>query len=59
LNSGGVWSVGQNYSTDNTWSWDTSSVAAGNYRVLVHVRNLGSTASYEAYRVIDYVVSSS
>ena len=56
LNSGAVWTVGQDYSTNNTWTWDPSLLPGGSYKVVVHVRNVGSTAGWEAYEVLNYVI---
>jgi hypothetical protein len=57
LKSGGVWTVGQNYSTNNTWTWDTSTLPADSYHVAVHVRNVGSTAQMEADAGVHYVLA--
>jgi hypothetical protein len=44
----GAWSIVQDYSTDSTWTWDTSVEIAGDYLVAVHSRNVGSAVPSEA-----------
>jgi hypothetical protein len=56
LRSGGVWAIAQDYSTSNTWTWDTTGLTADSYGVVVYVRSVGSTAGYEAARFINYVL---
>ena len=46
LNSGGVWTVVQDYSSSNQWTW--TNPAAGSYQVSVWARSAGSTADSEA-----------
>jgi hypothetical protein len=43
----------QDYSSDNTWVWDTSG-AEGDYLISVWVRNAGSSNSWEAWDQIPY-----
>ena len=50
----GTWTTPQLYSTTSTWSWNTTGLAAGTYRVVVWVRNVGSTATYETYAFKDF-----
>src|SRR5256885_3221785 len=45
---GAAWGVVQNYGSLATYSWDTTGFALGDYGVEVDVRNVGSTAGYEA-----------
>ncbi|MBE0618929.1 MAG: hypothetical protein IH608_13555, partial [Proteobacteria bacterium] len=52
----GVWSTPQTYSTTPTWPWNTTGLTAGTYRVVVWVRNVGSTAQYETYAFVDYLL---
>jgi hypothetical protein len=51
---GGAQVLVRSYSSLANWSWNTSGLAAGTYRVAVLARNVGSTKSYEAYRVISF-----
>jgi hypothetical protein len=44
--SGSGWSIAQDYSATNTYSWAPS---AGSHAVQVYVRNAGSTATYNSY----------
>jgi photosystem II stability/assembly factor-like uncharacterized protein len=53
---GGSWTIKQNYSTSNTFTWNTTGLPAGTYGVEVDVRNQGSTVSYEAVKTISYVL---
>ena len=57
LKANGVWSSRQGYSTTNTWTWDTSGATTGTYGVQVYVRNVGSSAKYEATKTLSYVLS--
>jgi parallel beta-helix repeat protein len=52
----GVWSVSQPYSATPTWTWNTTGLATGTYRLVVWVRNAGSSATYEAFSFQDYVL---
>jgi hypothetical protein len=51
---GGTLTPVRNYSTTATWAWSTSSLAAGTYQVVVRARNVGSSVTYEAYRVVSH-----
>ncbi|MCM2264092.1 MAG: DUF4214 domain-containing protein [Desulfuromonadales bacterium] len=44
----------QDYAADATWEWATSGRAAGDYQVVVHARNTGSTAAVEASDTLAY-----
>jgi hypothetical protein len=44
------------YSTRAYISWDTSSVASGKYTLGVYVRNSGSTAEYQAFKSLPFVI---
>jgi FtsP/CotA-like multicopper oxidase with cupredoxin domain len=55
-NSAGVWSVQQAYSATSSWTWNTAGLPTGNYRGVVWVRNAGSSATYEAFDFLDYVL---
>ncbi len=45
---GQTWSIGQNWSAANTWTWQP--LTAGTYSIQVWVRNAGSVATYDAWR---------
>ena len=47
----------RSYSTTATWTWNTASVAAGTYQVMVYARKKGSLAAYEATQTIDYTLT--
>ncbi|BEH11541.1 hypothetical protein GSUET_31530 [Geobacter sulfurreducens subsp. ethanolicus] len=53
----GAWSTPQAYSSTATWAFNTTGKAAGTYLVEVAVRAAGSTASFEAYKNVSFVVS--
>ncbi|MHB8708787.1 MAG: hypothetical protein ACYC9I_07920, partial [Desulfuromonadales bacterium] len=55
-NPAGVWVTAQNYAPAATWTWATTGLAAGTYQVVVHARNVGSTAAYEAYTSLNYAL---
>jgi len=44
------------YSPSSTFTWDTSAVSAGNYVIVVYVRNAGSPALMEAKNSLTYSV---
>lgn len=52
---GGAYVRVQDYSTNNTYNWLPT--AAGSYKINVHVKDQSSSKSYDAYKVIDYVVT--
>lgn len=43
----GGWTMKQDYSTTNTWTWSTTGLALGTYRIEVDARNLGSNVPYD------------
>jgi hypothetical protein len=58
----GAWTVVQNYSTSNTFSWTSTSSpintsAPGTYLLEVDIRNQGGTDSYETVKGITYVLT--
>jgi len=57
LKTGGVWTEVQQYSLTNTWIWNTNGAEAGTYGVQVYVRNVGSSAKYEAVKNLSYILS--
>ena len=54
----GLWSVGQAYSGNPSWVWDTTGATPGVYIVQVWARSAGSTASYEAWAGVYYSIVS-
>jgi hypothetical protein len=53
----GHWATVQNYPGSGTFSWSTSSLAAGTYQLGVWARQSGSSASYEAYSFVTYTLT--
>jgi hypothetical protein len=53
----GTWSVGQAYSGNSSWTWDTTGLGTGTYTIQVWARSIGSLAAYEAYRSISYTLN--
>jgi len=56
IKTGGVWAVVQDYSTTNTFDWNTTGLTPGTYRAQVNVRNVGSSAKSEAVLGMGYVI---
>ncbi len=54
LRTAGTWATVQDYSTSNTWSWDTTGYQSGEYMVGVQVRNMGDLTAYPAETSITY-----
>lgn len=52
---GGIWNLGQAYSSSNTWTWTPSK--AGSYSMQVWVKNAGSTAAWDAYNGYSFNVT--
>lgn len=51
----GGWTVTQNYSTSDTWTWAPAETSAlGTYRIEVDARNLGSSSSYDTYAIMSF-----
>jgi len=48
-NTSGSWTLAQDYSASNTYTWTPGYGDAGSYTLQVWVRSAGSTASYEAW----------
>jgi len=48
-NSTGSWTLAQDYSASNTYTWTPGYADVGSYTLQVWVRSAGSTASYEAW----------
>ncbi|MQR94795.1 SpoIID/LytB domain-containing protein [Fictibacillus phosphorivorans] len=51
----GVWTVAQEYSPLNTFNWTPS--VSGDYKFSVHVKDAGSSKSYDDYGTLDYKIS--
>jgi hypothetical protein len=58
LAPGGSWTIAQPYSSNATFNWTTTGLAAGTYHYSVWVRDAGSGASYDAYTGNTYVLTS-
>src|SRR5512146_1720083 len=54
-----TFAAAQAYSNINTWTWDTTGVAPGQYEVIVLARAAGSSAAFEATQTILYTIASS
>jgi hypothetical protein len=46
---GGGWTVAQDYSSSNTWTWNTSGLASGTYTLDVYARDASSSAAYDTH----------
>jgi len=58
FNDGVAWSLVQDYSSSEIWSWDTTGLTPGTYAVQVNVRSAGSTfLPYEASTSLNYVLT--
>jgi len=58
LPPGGSWSLKQDYSSTATWSWSTTSLAAGTYQVCVWVRTAGTTpVNGDTYKIVSYTIN--
>ncbi len=54
----GAWSVGQAYSSNASWTWNTTGLGIGAYTIQVWVRSAGSTAPYEAWTGVQFTLNS-
>jgi len=50
----GAWTVGQDYSTANTFAWNTAALTTGNYELTVRIRNQGQTAYFQVAPLVSY-----
>lgn len=57
LAPGGSWTQVQPYGTGNTFVWDTTSAAVGTYQFEVWIEAQGSSAPYEAYAGLSFVIT--
>jgi spore germination protein YaaH/P2-related tail formation protein len=55
--TGGTWAIVQDYGASSTFSWSTTTKAAGTYYLEVDVRDTGSTAVYETVANITFAIS--
>jgi hypothetical protein len=53
----GQWSVGQAYSGNPVWQWNTTGIDTGTYPIQVWAKSAGSTAAYEAWAGITYLIN--
>jgi len=56
-NTAGTWSVARNYTTAASWTWNTTGLVSGLYRIEVWVRNVGSTFAWEAFKNMNYTLN--
>jgi len=54
---GGSWTIAQAYGSSASYSWDTTGASAGTHQFQVWARAQGSSASYEAFSVVTYVIT--
>ena len=54
-----TYTVGQEYSTSNTFAWNTAGLAPDTYTIVVYVRNAGSFLPSEAYKFLSYAIVAS
>jgi hypothetical protein len=54
-----TFAAAQAYSEINSWTWNTTGVAPGQYEVIVLARAAGSSAAFEATQTILYSISAS
>lgn len=53
---GGRWTIVQDYGSGATFSWNTTGLAAGTYRVEVDVRDTGASATYETVAWFSFTI---
>jgi hypothetical protein len=56
LYNGQAWGEAQAYSSANTWTWDTTTIAPGTYNIRANVRNAGEDSPYDSFTAMDYSV---
>jgi Cysteine-rich secretory protein family len=54
---GGAWTVRQDYSTNNAFSWPIAGLAPGTYGIEVDERSLGSSEPYQRVSNLSYVLA--
>jgi hypothetical protein len=52
----GLWTAAQPYSSNPSWTWNTTGIDTGTYTIEVWARSARSTAAYEAYQRIYYTI---
>ena len=55
--AGGPWTVVQAFSANRSFAWNTTGLAAGDYRVAVWVQATGSPNVYDVYAIEPYTVT--
>jgi cell wall-associated protease len=53
----GGWRIARDWSTTPTFDWITTGATPGSFTFELHARQVGSTAAYEAYSDVSYVLS--
>jgi len=53
-NTAGIFTLVKPYSATSTWSWDTTGLTTGAYRIVVQARNSGSTVSFDQERAMNF-----
>jgi hypothetical protein len=48
-----TWTTVQDYSSNTSWTWDTTNYLQGNYYLQVWTRSVGSLAQYDTYQEAD------
>lgn len=51
------WAIAQDFSTTNTFSWNTNGLKVGSYGLEVDVRNQGATSAYERVSNLVYMLT--
>jgi hypothetical protein len=54
LAPGGTWARVQPYSTNTSWTWDTTGFAPGRYEVMLRLKSTPSTSIYDTYVIVTY-----
>jgi hypothetical protein len=54
LKSGKSWTTVQNFSSSNTWVWNTKGIKATIYTIQVYVRTAGTFSTYDAQTSVTY-----
>jgi P2-related tail formation protein len=57
VHNGTSWTKVQNFSTVNSWVWNTTGAATGSYTIQVNVRSAGSTAAFEGFVTTGYTLT--
>jgi hypothetical protein len=57
LPPGGTWTLVKAYSTNATFTWNSTNQPAGTYRFSVWARDAGSTGSYDSFSAFPYTLN--